>query len=117
MPNIRHRSDDTRAPAGQEVLTRPAPAAPGRFRGARSHPDHHRRVGRPGQDQSVTRTPKATARVFPIAYGWFAAIVRNEQLIALECITTGFESILAGRAAAAPRWGQGIRQGDAECLS
>ena len=33
--------------------------------------------------ESVTRTPKATARVFPLAYGWFAAIVRNGQLIAL----------------------------------
>lgn len=32
---------------------------------------------------SLTRQPSVPARVFPLAYGWFAAIVRNAQLIAL----------------------------------
>jgi hypothetical protein len=36
-----------------------------------------------GQTGSATRTPKATARVFPLAFGWFAAVVRNGQLVAL----------------------------------
>lgn len=36
-----------------------------------------------GKTGSASRTPKAVARVFPLAYGWFAAIVRNGQLIAL----------------------------------
>jgi hypothetical protein len=36
-----------------------------------------------GEAGSVTRAPEATARVFPVAFGWFAAIVRNAQLVAL----------------------------------
>jgi hypothetical protein len=36
MANIRRRNDDTGALAEQKVLTRPAPAAPGRFSGART---------------------------------------------------------------------------------
>ena len=36
-----------------------------------------------GEAGSVTRAPGATARVFPLAFGWFAAIVRNAQLVAL----------------------------------
>src|ERR1035441_5262144 len=36
MPNIRRRNDDVSAPPEQKVLTQPAPAAPGRFRGART---------------------------------------------------------------------------------
>ena len=36
-----------------------------------------------GESGSVTRAPSATARVFPLAFGWFAAAVRNGQLVAL----------------------------------
>lgn len=36
-----------------------------------------------GQGGPVTRAPGATARVFPVAFGWFAAVVRNGQLVAL----------------------------------
>lgn len=50
-----------------------------------------------GETGFAPRTPKATPRVFPIAYGWFAAVVRNGQLIALahenglrnECAASG----------------------------
>jgi hypothetical protein len=36
-----------------------------------------------GQEGPVTRAPTVTARVFPLAFGWFAAIVRNGELVAL----------------------------------
>jgi hypothetical protein len=36
-----------------------------------------------GEAESLTVTPNATPRMFPLAYGWFAAIVRTGQLIAL----------------------------------
>ena len=36
-----------------------------------------------GGTGSLTRAPSATARVFPLAFGWFAAVVRSAQLVAL----------------------------------
>lgn len=36
-----------------------------------------------GRMSGPVTAPDVSARVFPIAYGWFAAIVRNSQLIAL----------------------------------
>jgi len=36
-----------------------------------------------GQIESLTRDPEVSGRVFPLAYGWFAAVVRNGQLVSL----------------------------------
>lgn len=36
-----------------------------------------------GEAGSMTRAPGATSRVLPVAYGWFAAVVRSGQLVAL----------------------------------
>jgi hypothetical protein len=36
-----------------------------------------------GEAGPLTRIHSATPRVFPIAYGWFAAVVRTSQLVAL----------------------------------
>jgi hypothetical protein len=36
-----------------------------------------------GQTESLTRASEVSGRVFPLAYGWFVAVVRNGQLVSL----------------------------------